>query len=222
MVRVLRRNRPHFTNSQAKHAAGARELACMQVNMHDGPRNKLYGYKVLLCVVSLPAKGAGPKLGSVGAGSGFPNRLAVASGRLRSPSHGSLLPFLSPEPCDTKPSTAPSVTPESRRGHPNRLAEPLAVAPWALLARSAHARRGLQLLAESLCGPRMGLLMSLALHLRWHWMHKSGPHEAPPRDPPRLCPASDSPDFASDNQGTTKPSIYCPDSSDRCAAGEGE
>lgn len=127
--------------------------------------------------------------------------------------------FCPPSLCDTKPSTAPSVTPESRRGHPNRLAEPLAVAPWALLARSAHARRGLQLLAESLCGPRMGLLMSLALHLRWHWMRKSGPHEAPPRDPPRLCPASDSPDFASDNQGTTKPSIYCPDSSDRCAAG---
>lgn len=77
-------------------------------------------------------------------------------------------------------STAPSVTPESRRGHPNCLAEPLAVAPWALLALPAHARRGLQLLAESLCGPRAGLLMSLALRLRWHWTRKSGPAEGPP------------------------------------------
>lgn len=153
----------------------------MQVNMHDGPRI-LYGYKVLFCVVSLPAKGAGPKLGSVGAGSGFPNRLAVASSRLVAATAPSS--FSVREVCDTKPSTAPSVTPESRRGHPNcpnRLAEPLAVAPWALLARSAHARRGLQLLAEPLCGSRMGLLMSLALHLRWHWTRKSGPDDCPQR-----------------------------------------
>lgn len=129
----------------------------------------------------------------------------------QSPRSQSPCPFLLPARTATpgthksllRSSTAPSVTPESRRGHPNCLAEPLAVAPWAVLALPAHARRGLQLLAASLCGPRAGLLMSLALRLRWHWTRKSGPAEGPPEMLPRPCPASDSPGFASDKQRTT-------------------
>lgn len=106
------------------------------------------------------------------------------------PLHGSLFSFLFFLPparsARQKPSTAPSVTPESRRGHPNSLAEPLPVAPWALLALLAHARRGLQLLAKTKCGPLVGLLMSLGLRLRWHWTRKCGPDEGPQRSSPSM------------------------------------
>lgn len=145
-------------------------------------------HTVLFMCGQAASQGAGPKLGSVGAGSGFPNRLAVAAWSQscqRLP-----LPFCLRALRDKNlapTGTAPSVTPDSRRGHPNRLAEPLAVSPWALLAVLAHARRGLQLLATGLCGPRMGLLMSLALRLRWHWTRKSGP-SGPDEGPQRSSP----------------------------------
>lgn len=211
---VVRRNRPHFLQTVRQfvsvHAAEARKLqACMQVKnicMTDQGYSCLeptivHTQYCLSCVVSLPAKEPDRSWVRLAPGLISPNRLLTL--RLVRSNDGSplepvlclpccsracwlpVLPVLR-GPARQKPSTAPSVTPESRRGHPNRLAEPLAVPPWALLALLAHARRGLQLLAESLCGSRMGLLMSLVLRLRWHWTRKSGPDEGPQRSSPSM------------------------------------
>lgn len=154
--------------------------ACMQVNMHEWTKDIIRTQGTILCGQPAQPREPDRSWGRLAPGLASP----IAS---QSPlcSHGSLFPSC-PRGLRHKPSTAPSVTPESRRGHPNRLAEPLAVAPWALLDMPAHARRGLQLLAASLCGPRMGLLMSLALRLRWHWTRKSGPAEGPQRSSPSL------------------------------------
>lgn len=159
----------------------------MQVNMHDGPR--------ILYFSRLCGQPAQPR---------EPDRSWGRWRRVWLPqiafrvvcSHGPSVPHTAPSfplPAreglrdkSKRPSTAPSVTPESRRGHPNSLAEPLPVAPWALLALLAHARRGLQLLAKGKSGPRVGLLMSLGLRLRWHWTRKSGPDEGPQRSSPSM------------------------------------
>lgn len=159
----------------------------MQVNTVVCMMDQGYGYcRVCLCLYLWSAQpasqGAGPKLGSLAPALASPNCLSVVW--LPGRSHGSLFHssyFFACERARQSLSTAPSVTPGSRRGHPNCLAESLAVPPWALLA--PH-QRGLQLLAESQCGPHMGVLMSLTLRLRWHWTRKSGPGEDPQRSSP--------------------------------------
>lgn len=176
------------------------------------------------------SQGAGPRLDLVGVGSGFPKSpptlqscvcVSVCTSVSQSVfSFSSVLPSLcSASLRHTEPNTAPSVTPDSRRGHPNRLAEPLAVPAWALLA---HAGGGSSSWRRACVGPRMGLLMSLALPKTWYWTRKSGPDEVPPEILPHVClvrPASDSPDFAI--EGKASQVLYRPLGS-ICPAGAGE